>query len=156
MDKVSEQKLDIVVSLALAAFSAYIYFTASGFPGEAGVFPKLVSAVTFILTIFQLIVSLFNAKRVLQQSKSAQVEKKAINKNLIITIIGIIAYLMLIFVVGYLIATTLYLAISIYLYGYHNKLNIAIITISMIVFLYILFVLLLRVNLPSGLLLGGF
>jgi len=155
LGKVSGQKTDIALSLSLAAFSAYIFFTASEFPGEAGTFPKLVSAATFILIIFQLILSMYNIKRI-SHTESDIVEKKHINKNLMITIIGIIAYLVLIFFVGYLIATALYLSISIYLYGYHKKLNIGLITISMVVFLYIVFVLLLRINLPSGLLLGGF
>jgi putative tricarboxylic transport membrane protein len=156
LNKANKIKKDIAITSGLTLFSIYIYLTASKFPKEAGTFPKIVSIFVIVLCIGQLILSATNLIRALKSvDNKSDSDKKPINKDFIITIITLIVYPILIFVIGFLLASFVYLVYTMYTYGYRNKLGITLISVITIVALYVIFVLTLRINLPVGLI-GGF
>jgi len=139
---------EIAVVVVLIALCIYVFVTAGGFKGTSGLFPRIVSALTALLCFLQLGASV----RELRQVQDVQDGPVKSNKGFLLASGSLILYVVLIFVLGYYVATALYLCASVYLFGYHKKLVIVLIVLGMIAFIYGLFNVLMYVNMPKGLL----
>lgn len=141
---------DILIVLFLIALSGYVFITSGGFRGESGMFPRIVAAVTLVLCFLQLgagVREYLSSPADEPQAPAA----KAFNGFWAVaaTLLG---YTALIFVAGYYIATAVYLCMSMFLFGFRKKVALICIAAGMLIFVYILFSVLLRVQLPGGLL----
>ena len=158
MDKANTIKQDIFVTSVLAIFSLYILLTTNNYPEEAGAFPKIVSILVIALCILQLVLSSLKLSSVIKSvdNPKEEISKNTTNKTFIITAITLIVYPILIFVIGFIPSTLIYLVYTMYTYGYRNKVRIALISVGVLSVIYIIFEVMLRIKLPIGLMLGGF
>lgn len=140
---------DIAITLCLIALCIFVFATAGGFKGESGMFPRIVAAVTLALCVLQLVANLHDCAAA---AKAPAEEKRQGSTGFIKASVSLIAYVTLIFVLGYYVATALYLLFGIYLFGFQKKVPLALIVSGMIACVYILFTVMLRVQLPIGLL----
>jgi len=138
---------EIVIVIALIVLCIYVFTTAGGFKGDSGMLPRIVAAITCVLCFMQLGVSMREYKA-LQGVEDAP---PAPAKYFIMASVALIVYTALIFIVGYYVATAIYLCGSIYLFGYRKKPVILAITIGLVAFIYVLFNVLMYVKMPSGL-----
>lgn len=139
---------DTAITLFLITLCIFVFVTAGGFKGESGMFPRIVAAVTLLLCLMQLAANLHAFALVAKAPAEKSVRPAT---GFIKASVSLIAYVVLIFILGYYVATILYLLFAIYLFGFQKKLPLALIVAGMITGIYLLFTLLLRVGLPTGL-----
>lgn len=139
---------EIAVVGVLLILCIYVFLTAGGFKGSSSLFPRIVSALAAILCVLQLRVSV----QTLRKLQGAQDEPGKMNKNFLLACSSLVIYVISIFVLGYYVATLLYLCVSIYLFGYRKKLVVGLVSIGMIAFIYGLFNVLMYIKMPKGLL----
>lgn len=141
---------DIALTGTLMAVCVFIFVTAGGFRGVSGRFPRIVSCVLFLLCAVQLGLEIRNS---LSGAKSNPVKKpkEGNKKNYWVTVIGLLAYPALIFIAGYFPATFLYMLGSPFFYGYKRMVVAGLTSLIMCVFVYLMFVSVLRLQLPTGL-----
>jgi len=140
----------IVLTSTLMALCAFIFVTAGGFRGTAGVFPRIVSSVTFLLLAVQLGFEIRGTLKA-AEAQSAQKPKEGNTKNFWITVAGLFVYTALIFSVGFFPATFIYMLASTLLYGYKKNAVAFLTSFGMCLFIYFVFVFALGLQLPTGL-----
>lgn len=138
---------DIAITLALIVLCVFVFMTADGFKGESGMFPRIVAVITLALCAMQLVEGLYTYNKTEKEPTGKRPDPTGFYK----AVISLVVYVLLIFILGYYVATAAYLLIGIYLFGYKKKLSLTLIVTGMIAGIYVLFTLMLRVQLPSGL-----
>ena len=138
---------EIIIVIALIVLCVYVFMSAGGFKGNSGMLPRIVSVLTGALCFMQLGVSV----RAYKELAGVEDAPAAPAKNFILASLVLIAYTVVIFIVGYYIATAIYLCGSIYLFGYRKKPVILAITLGLVAFVYFLFNFLMYVKMPTGL-----
>ena len=144
------KKMNIGVSFFFIAVACYVLFAARSFPGEIdhvpgpGYFPTVLSSILILLSVLLLV-------------SSRHVNDVPLGiftrKNSIVFIAGglTLAYLGLIFVFGFLIATPLYLIAIFRFFGIASWRSIVTTAAITTVASYAVFTTILEVQLPSGL-----
>ncbi len=138
---------EIVIVIALIALCVYVFVTAGGFKGDSGMLPRITAVITGALCVMQLGVSMREYKALQGVEDAPPVPAK----YFIMASVALVVYTALIFIVGYYIATAIYLCGSIYLFGYRKKVIILAITAGLVAFIYVLFNVLMYVKMPTGL-----
>ncbi len=122
------------------------YFSTGSIPAESAVFPKAIFIFTIILAVLLFVSTFFGFS--LQENK----EEKPNYKRVALLLISSVIYYLLINPLGYLIATPIFLVVVSYLLELRKVKTLILYPIGFSIFLYICFVVLLRVPLPMGIL----
>ena len=138
---------EIVIVIALIALCVYVFVTAGGFKGDSGMLPRIVAVLTGALCIMQLGASMREYKELQGVEDAPPVPAKFF----VMASVALIVYTALIFIVGYYVATAIYLCGSIYMFGYRKKPVILALTVGLVAFIYVLFNVLMYVKMPAGL-----
>lgn len=149
----SKRKLieDLIVLLVLIALCVYVIFATFDFKKTAGLLPRLVSCVTGLLCAVQVCSTLAKLRRCDAGKGVGEGEVGRVTMNrLLLASLMLIGYFVLTLVLGFYAATILFLAGSMWLFGYRNKLAIVLICTGISLFSYLLFQKLLYVKLPMG------
>ena len=104
------KRIDICTGILLMLLSAYGFVYSSGLRGDAGTLPRLVFIGLFLCGG---LLALFTAL----DKKSAGEEEKEDKKRLWAIILSILGYILIMNVVGFYLATVLYLAGTMYAFG---------------------------------------
>lgn len=141
-------KENIISSVFIYLMSIYFLVKSFDLPIESAKFPRMVSILLIILTTIY--VFLQSMKNNCQESK--QKGKDLVIKKLIYVIITTTLYLISLGVLGYLISTPIYLAVTMILLGSKNKKTIFLVSTISVVLIYVGFKVLLNVPIPQGIL----
>jgi len=134
-------KNDLRLSICLLLFSGFVFVKAFDFPDEAAYFPKLFSVVLGILAILLLISALYR-----KNSESAITRVNY--ANTIYIVLGLIAYALVLKVLGYIISTGLLVLYVIYVLGYRKIKYMILVSVIGVLFAYVVFGIFLNVPLP--------
>ena len=144
------KKMNFVVALFFIALSCYVLFSAQSFPGKIdnvpgpGYFPTILSIILILLSVLLI-------------ASSGKVENAPLGifskKNSIVFIAGgvTLAYLGLIYVFGFLMATPLYLIAILRFFRMRNWRSVVLTAGITTAASYAIFTTVLEVQLPSGL-----
>lgn len=139
------RKLDLILGVILLAISGIFYSMTSVIKPEGRMYPIFVIGLLAFLTVIHLIITL----------RSEKDEKNILDgiemKQLLFVLIFSGIYVFLIDKVGYVISTFLYVLISLIKLKI-EKVNSLLISIGFTVVIYILFKIVLKVPLPTGIL----
>ena len=143
--------MDAWIGVALMIFSAWFWILSSDFPDAAKLFPRTFLAITFVLAAV-LVVSTIRHNKMNPPEESSK--KSDIQDTLLIVkaYLFMAIYFICIRVVGFFTSTTVFLVGFMYFLKVRNVKTLVLVTVGMDVFLYLLFGLGLRLNLPTGLL----
>jgi hypothetical protein len=141
---------DRVFSALLCAVSIFIFYLSTqfevGFIIDAGLgadfFPKLISCILFILSAILFIKSFRGIQEPSPFNKNV--------KNVLIAIVAIIAYLVLMNIIGYLIASILFLIVMFKFLKVHSNKLLIIYSILFATFIWYVFSNIFNINLPTG------
>jgi len=136
----------IMLPLFFILLSTILFIISFSFPSNEKVGPAVIPRLWIIILIplnVYLLVDILRQKR--------EIEHKDENKKVVFGFIGLlILYLVSIFYIGYFISSFVFLIIGIYMLGYRNYITMLIISVSWLLFSYLIFYKLLYVPLPVG------
>lgn len=122
--------------------------------GDIGprIWPQLLAVFIIGLSIFNILIYKKNSKNSAQESYKEDTNNDSIAypKNLWISITLLALYTFLINYIGFVVSTTLFVLVNMYVMGLKNKRNLIIISVIIVVALVVVFPKLLGVPLPRG------
>ncbi|NMB27477.1 MAG: tripartite tricarboxylate transporter TctB family protein [Tissierellia bacterium] len=138
------RKTNLILSVILIAVCGLFYLMISQLPSEASLYPLFVTTLFLILSLILLFKTYFN------KEDGEETTFKGIElKQLLFVIVTCGLYVILINITGYVLATILYVLIT--LIGLRvDKRNSIFISIGFCLFVYVVFKVLLNVPLPKG------
>ena len=146
--------VDIWLGLILMAFSGLLLSEAMRFPDKAAQFPKFVLGVFFLLAAI-----LFVSGAIKTAKKNSKGDVRVDWRNTVgkahIVYALIVAYIILIVVVGFFPATIIFCPAIMFYFGIRKARMLVIATLAQALFVYLLFTLQLNVPFPSGIIFGG-
>ena len=146
--------VDIWIGLILMAFSSFFLSESTKFPEGSAQFPKFVLGLFFLLAALLFVVG---AIRTVKKSSKGDVKvdwRNAVGKAHIVFAM-IVAYTVLIVIIGFFPATIIFCPVIMIYYGVRSIKYLVLVTIIQALFIYLLFVVQLRVFMPYGILFGG-
>ena len=146
--------VDIWLGLILMVFSAVFLAEATNFPEGSAQFPKFVLGLFFLLAA---ILFALGAIRTAKKTYKGDVRvdwRGAVGKAHIVYAL-IVAYVILIVVIGFFPATIIFCPVIMLYYGIRSVKVLLLVTVIQALFIYLLFVVQLKVLLPHGILFGG-
>ena len=140
------KKINMIIGIISFIFSVGILISSNSMPGQSAMFPKYLSIIFGILSICLILISL----------RISDEENNKVDKFFSIPMVKgailVLVYILLIQLIGFFIATSIFTVIFMILYKEKSKKKILFTTLGINIFIYILFVLQLNVPLPTGLL----
>ncbi len=140
---------DLVIGIIVAALGVFLWTYTNGpkISDQNRNFSRFVLAVFIGLGLILAVISIVNAKK--PRGKEVTIPEF---KNPLIMYVIIIAYVLLMTRLGFFAATVLFMPVVMLFMGYRKPIPIVCVTAGMLAFVYILFVLELKVRLPKGIL----
>lgn len=140
------RKKEFASIIFLFAVSIFFFLGAKGMEGDSGLFPKILSGLIFVLTCVELGVVLTNRTK-----ESKKKEERSLRKLLFIIVLSIL-YVVLIKPLGFVVSTFLFLTGSMILLEVKNKKIAVLVPIITVALIYFVFKILLKVQIPVGIL----
>lgn len=140
------RKKEFASIIFLFAVSIFFFLGAKGMEGDSGLFPKILSGLIFVLTCVELGVVLTNRTK-----ESKKKEDRSLRKLLFIIVLSIL-YVVLIKPLGFVVSTFLFLTGSMILLEVKNKKIAVLVPIITVALIYFVFKILLKVQIPVGIL----
>jgi len=140
---------DQITAIIVFILGTVGYLSCSSIPAESAAFPKIIFIFTIILAVLLFISTIFGLSL-----KGTGEEGKINYKRIIFLFLLTVLYYLLINPVGYFIVTPIFLFLSSYLLELRKTKILIFYPIGLTLLLYIGFVILLKVPLPIGILLG--
>lgn len=136
-----------IISIIVIYIVMFLFLTQSfGFKKDAGLFPRILSIGILILNTIQLIKVMTG--KILERKRRDEIEPK----KLLIILSASIVYILALQILGFLISSLIYLAVSMYFLRVKNKKLLLLVSIATVVIIYISFGTLLNVPIPKGIL----
>jgi hypothetical protein len=150
---------DVIAGSVIALVSVSLYLQTFDFAAGSALWPRIILWLLVLLAIWIVFKGLQKTKRLRQGETGAyyegEDEEERLNlqllKSPIGTFLGVVAYVVLLIVIGFFPATILFLAGYLWYEGVRNWVTYALTIVGLNVFVYLLFVLQLNVPLPPGL-----
>ena len=140
----------ILISLLIINNSLTMNAAVSGTAMGPGVWPIILSAIMILLSAVQILQTAFNKK---EPGHAEPVEFKSPGMKRIYIAAGLIAvFCALLRLFGFYLSMVFLLSTVMYLLGERNKVKIAAITAGILAFIFVVFVLLLDLKMPAGML----
>ncbi|VYU06161.1 hypothetical protein [Peptoniphilus gorbachii] len=140
------RKKEFASIIFLFVVSIFFFLGAKGMEGDSGLFPKILSGLIFVLTCVELGEVLTNR---IKESKKK--EERSPRKLMYIIVLSIL-YVVLIKPLGFVISTFLFLAASMKLLEVKNKKLAVLVPFITAAIIYVVFKILLKVQIPVGIL----
>ena len=138
----------VCVAVVIMAFAAAAFVLSFPMPGNAPIFPRMASAFLFICGLGLLIEAL-NRKKKGEKSETTAVDFSAMQSPAVVFLI-VVAYALGFRYVGFY-TTTLVVTLALMLFmGVRSVKTLALVTVILLVFLYVLFTMQLGVPMPYG------
>ena len=144
--------------LFCVVFFVIYYLSAFRLPNEAIVFPKLVLFILVPVVIWNLIGSFIDIKAQLakevilpsQVDQQTSTSSHSIKWDHFFVVVATFIYIFCIPILGFFVATTIYTIGVLYFFGISKPVNIFFYVIGMDVFIYLTFVLWVKIDFPKG------
>lgn len=121
---------DIIFPLLLIIMSVLGMIETNNFTESAALLPRIVFGLIIVLSLVVM------GKAVIKK----ETKWVKINWKRAFTIMGTtVAYVMLLPIIGYYVATILYIAVTMYLFGVRNKITLVAVPIGFVIFVFIIF-----------------
>ena len=144
---------DLIPSVFLYLLSAYFWIKSYALPIESGKFPRMVAILlTVLVTIhtIQILIKGFKEGKNAENKENHGKDDEFILNRLLFSLGTSVIYVFVINIIGFLLATPIYLVSTMLLLGVNNKKNIAIATMISVALIYVGFKVLLNVPVPQG------
>lgn len=146
---------DTFLLLCIGSLSVAIFTISYTFPPEAALFPKAVSAFTFILIVSELVVQYKNKGKTKDgiestEDKEELLEEIESDNNWLVVLIFSTLYYVLMKSIGFYPITVVYLLITPWVLGYRNKKVIVLTAIITTIIIWFVFGRLFYVPFPKG------
>ena len=140
----------ILISLLIISNSLTMNAAVSGTAMGPGVWPIILSAIMILLSVVQILQTIFIKK---ESEHTEPIKFKSPGMKRIYIATGLIAvFCVLLRLLGFYLSMAFLLSAIMYLLGERNKIKIAVITAGILVFIFVVFVLLLDLKMPAGML----
>ena len=146
--------VDVWLGLILMAFAGFFLAEATHFPEGSAQWPKFVLGLFFLLAA---VLFALGAVRTVKNSNKGDVRvnwRGAVGKAHIVYAL-IVVYVVLIVVIGFFPATIIFCPAIMLYYGIRSIKVLFLVTVIQALFIYLLFVVQLKVQLPYGTIFGG-
>lgn len=143
--------LDTVIGLCMLLLCSFFYALTTDMPKDPALFPQLILVALAAFSLFISIAGLIKTIRARNQNKAVESFFNAGLRGPLTAYAGVVAYVVLIPVLGFFVATSLATAFFMGYFGYRSYGKALIILVSTNAFIYLLFVWQLRISLPTGL-----
>lgn len=148
MEKLKRLNRDVYIGLGLIAFSVFFLMESAKMHPGAAEFPKIILGVFLMLSGFLVVNGLLNTWKPERLKKSDKPIALAELKSPVVIAVLSLAYVAAIDLIGFFIATTVFVPAFMFFFGVRKLAPILIVTASIDLFIYVLFTKLLSVYLP--------
>jgi len=153
-DKTNTSKTDLIVAVVLIIVSISVYAFTFTFPESArsvGVptFPRILTGLIFALACIQILTTLYKKNN--SKQKPFSIPRTTV-KRIFISIGLIIKYITVITLLGFLLATFLFLLALVFTFGEKRLGTAVLLSFSVTAAVYVIFSILARVPFPEGIL----
>lgn len=140
---------EIVTAAAISLIAGWIFWYASDLPAGGGLFPQFAAVCTILLSVYWAATALLKRR---DPACREWVDLWPTFETLkpIIAVVATIAYVWLMFVLGFFVTTTLFVIAVTLLLGVQNWRLVAVTLIVVLPLIYVFFVTFLGTRLPSG------
>lgn len=145
------KKIDFGVVIAMYAICAAAFVSAAKLDADSQIYPHFCTGLLFALTTLYLVQMLVAAKKYGTESGVKEVFADFLPKQFFVCLAAVIAYMLLMYVVGFYISTIIFL-VALLLYLKVPVLHSAIAVTAIVLLVYLAFSKFLGVRLPLGLL----
>lgn len=142
--------IELVIALAVIAISIVGLFEAASYEGTSGYLPKAVLSLSILLSLFWALQSLLWMRR--ESASVASMNTESMVK-LVFFLLGTLAYVLLIPVIGFFITTLVFIPVISLMLGYRKRLMLTSAPIVFVAVVYLIFVLVLKIPFPEAILL---
>ena len=143
--------IDVWIGLVLMLFSIWFWALSGSFPDAAKLFPRIFLAANFILSAILAGTTLYRNSKDPERGQTKGVEKSDV-LLILEAYVFIAVYFICIKLIGFYVSTTVFLLAFMYFLRVRSVKTLVLVTIGMDLFLYLLFGVGLKLNLPAGLL----
>ena len=147
---------DVYIGILLVLLSVVLFPMTFKFPDTAGIFPQFILVVLCLLGIYTFVYGFAEAKAERKKIEEGQEIKNIFsweeNKLPLLGYALIVVYILLIDVLGFFVSTTIFMVGYMLFLKMRKPLTLMLVPLGVDVFVYFLFVMQLKLNLPSGLL----
>lgn len=138
------RKGDFYFSLVLDFFCAFVFVVSGSFPPEAATFPRISSAMLFVLSCYLMFTSLKGKTN----NPDTPRQDGFRYGSAVLLVLGFVAYALLLNLLGYIITTLILVYYTIFVIGYRNQKWLIITSIASVAVTWAVFGLILGVPLP--------
>ncbi len=149
-------KRDLYAALILLAFSGLTYLEAYSYPQEAAYFPRTLIILLAVLSFVLLVKSIFAGKREKVAGErplgadAPPFWKKEVVRKVFLMVAVSVVYFLIMSSVGFYLTTLVYLPVMTWLLGFRKIKVIALSTVIVLFFIYLVFSAFLKVPIPEG------
>ena len=148
MEKIKKINRDVYIGIGLILFSIFFLIESSKIHPGAAEFPRIILSVLIIMSGMLVINGILNIRNPERMKKSDKPVTFSQIKSPVILAFLALLYVVAIDLIGFFVATTIFIPLFMYFFGVKKPAYILIVIASIDFFIYILFVKLLNVYLP--------
>jgi len=140
---------EIVTAAVISLIALYIVWYASSLPAGGGMFPTFAATCTILLAIYWSMIALMKRR---ERVRGEHVDFSLTYERLkpIIAVVATIAYVVLMFALGFFTTTALYIVAMCLVLGVRNWRTVAYTMVVVLPLIYVFFVTFLGARLPTG------
>jgi hypothetical protein len=140
---------EIITASAITLIAGYIFWYSASLPAGGGLFPQFAATCTVLLSLYWIATACLRRR---DPDRSEAVDFTPTYEKLkpLIVIAASIAYVVLIFVVGFFVATTLFVVAVCAVLGVRNWRMVGLTLVILMPLVYLFFVSFLGARLPTG------
>lgn len=146
---------DLWIGSFMCLLAVALLLRTSNMPAGAAQFPKVILSCFIVFGLWITYKGIMKTM-LIRNGKEEQVKDKPLDLQLMIRpmmcLTGVVAYVAVIKILGFFVASTAFTLLFMWLYGMRSLKKMTLVTLGMDVFLYLLFVVQLKVQLPEGIL----
>jgi hypothetical protein len=153
--RLKQSATEVAINLGLVMLSIFLIALSSDYPQMARTVPQLVLILVIILASLDILSKVWvgSAEKSVQEKDTQEIEESARGKTKVLFTVGLMfVFLFSMLIFGFTLGTFIFLICSVWSLGYKNKKGLIISSLIITGFMYVIFILIMKSFLPSGLL----
>ena len=153
--RIKQSATEVAINLALVMLSIFLIVLASDYPEMARTFPQLVLILVIVLASLDIFSKVWvgSAEKSVQEKDTEEIEESRQGRKKVLSTVALMfVFLFSMLIFGFTLGTFIFLICSVWSLGYKNKKALVISSLIITGFMYVIFILIMKSFLPSGLL----
>lgn len=148
-EKIQRYFIELIFPVLCTAFIAYYYFNTKSLHHYSTIYPKIIIVLLILCIAWEVIMKVQKWRKEGLPKQPIWVEK---NSKAVVVLLATIIFVMLFYYVGFCVSLFLYMGFMVYYLGNKNIISVLIFALFSSILFYVVFVYLLKLPMPKGIL----